>query len=64
MEEPLINAVSLASMGVTGLMAITSYVGAVILYKKFSTSNIDKWVMFWLIWDLLVHFLIVSITLE
>ena len=58
-EVELLNPVSLVSMGITAVMAVVSYILAQYFGKK--TTNIDKWVIFWLIWDAMIHFAVVSL---
>ena len=60
MEEPLLNTVSLVSMGATALMLVVSAVGSSIIYKRWQTTVVDRWVICWFIWDALIHFLVVS----
>lgn len=59
--EPLLNTVSLVSMAVTGVMAVGSWLAAVYLHRRYKTSILDKWVLFWLWWDALIHFFIVML---
>jgi len=58
MLNGVLTPVSLASMGATAVMFLLSYLLAVHLGKSFKKSNTEKWVMCWLLWDAMIHFLV------
>lgn len=59
MEEQLLNTVSIVSLGVTVAMAILAWVITAITTKRCST--LDKLIVFWLIWDAMIHFCVVRV---
>ena len=58
MAEPLLNEVSVVSLQVTAVMAVVAWIITSFVAKK--CTSVDKMIVFWLIWDAMIHFCIVS----
>lgn len=56
----LISAVTVVSLLVTAVYAVGSYLLAQILGKK--VSQLEKWILTWLIFDVLIHFTLVRLS--
>ncbi len=59
MGEFVLSTVSVVSLIATALMAVLAYLIAKAIWKK--CSSVDKAILFWLIWDAMIHFTIVRI---
>ncbi|KAK2143231.1 hypothetical protein LSH36_861g00022 [Paralvinella palmiformis] len=52
--ESVLNFVSLVSLAITAIMAVTAFILVRFIGKK--CTKTDQQVLFWLIWDAMIHF--------
>ena len=58
MAGEVLTNTSLVSLGATAFIALFSYILSRFLGRK--TSCVDRWILFWLIFDAIIHFTLVS----